>query len=487
MRYLLALVIIVAGVAGGLLAYQRLDAGPQVVLPRPHEVEVTTASGALLPGGWANTHALSLQAAGFGSVTAGIDVEVRHAGARFKDIPTISSPDPGQVAANCTTCVNGAPAVTVHLADGAWRMQVRLHNKQGISPWRPFKGTVRVDTVPPAIPAITSATDPNPKQTYHSSTIALAWQTSDYGSGITGYSYRLDTNPRGVAPAQVRTADSHVSLTGLNTGTYYFHVRAVDAAGNWGTESSFPVKIDVTPPGLLHLRFSAYDFNPEVTSLTVSFGVTKDAKSIHVGVYNQSNGKRVRYYRLSNLAAGRTTSVTWAGNDDSGNPVPAGTYEVYIRTTDPYGHSSVQGWRDFVINRDKIVVSLSKQNLVAYQDGNVFLTSLVTTGNKALPTPTGTFTIMQKVHPFTFISPWPKSSPYYYKPSKVKWAMLFKAGGYYIHDAPWRTAYGPGTNAETGTPGTNYTGTHGCVNVPADVAQKLFAWAPVGTVVEVVP
>jgi hypothetical protein len=25
------------------------------------------------------------------------------------------------------------------------------------------------------------------------------------------------------------------------------------------------------------------------------------------------------------------------------------------------------------------------------------------------------------------------------------------------------------------------------VNIPADVAQKLFAWAPVGTVVEVVP
>jgi lipoprotein-anchoring transpeptidase ErfK/SrfK len=93
---------------------------------------------------------------------------------------------------------------------------------------------------------------------------------------------------------------------------------------------------------------------------------------------------------------------------------------------------------------------------------------------------------MARLHPFTFISPWPKSSPYYYKPSKVQYAMLFREGGYYIHDAPWRSAFGPGTNAQLGTPGTNYTGTHGCINVPADVAKKLFFWAPVGTVVQVV-
>jgi lipoprotein-anchoring transpeptidase ErfK/SrfK len=487
MRYFFALFVIVAGVAGGLAGYKHLNAGLQVVLPKPHEIEVSTSAGQLLPGGWANTHVLSLQAAGFGSVTAGLDVEVRHAGKPFTGVPTITTPNPGAVAANCTTCVNGAPAVTVHLGDGDWHVQVRLHNKQGISPWRSYGRILHVDTVPPALPAITSATDPDPKQTYHASTVAVAWQTSDYGSGISGYSYRVDTTPNGDAPTHVRTTDTHVSLTGLQTGTYYFHVRAIDAAGNWGGTSTFPVKIDVTPPGLDHVRFSAYDFNPQISPLTVSFGVTKAAKSIHVGVYRQNDGKLVRFYRLADLPVGRTTSVTWAGNDSAGRAVPSGSYEVYVRTTDKYGHSAVQGWRDFIINRDRIVVSLSQQRLVAYEDGKVFLSSLVTTGNKALPTPTGTFSISEKVHPFTFISPWPKTSPFYYKPSKVHYAMLFRSGGYYIHDAPWRTAFGPGTNAQTGTPGSNYTGTHGCINVPEDVATRLFAWAPIGTVVQVVP
>jgi lipoprotein-anchoring transpeptidase ErfK/SrfK len=36
-------------------------------------------------------------------------------------------------------------------------------------------------------------------------------------------------------------------------------------------------------------------------------------------------------------------------------------------------------------------------------------------------------------------------------------------------------------------PGQNYTGTHGCVDVPAPVAAWLYAWAPVGTIGQVVP
>ena len=94
---------------------------------------------------------------------------------------------------------------------------------------------------------------------------------------------------------------------------------------------------------------------------------------------------------------------------------------------------------------------------------------------------------IQKGLEFPSTLPWPKTSPFYYKPSKVAYAMLFREGGYFIHDAPWRSAFGPGTNAQTGTPGSNYTGTHGCINVPANVAQELFSWVRLGTVVQVVP
>ena len=99
----------------------------------------------------------------------------------------------------------------------------------------------------------------------------------------------------------------------------------------------------------------------------------------------------------------------------------------------------------------------------------------------------GVFPILAKYSPFTFVSPWPPGSEYYYPPATANYALLFDNRGYYVHDAPWRSAFGPGTNTSVGTPGQNYTGTHGCVNVPLAAEAQLFNWATIGTVVQVVP
>ncbi|GAC1480371.1 MAG: hypothetical protein PVSMB9_04970 [Candidatus Dormibacteria bacterium] len=122
-----------------------------------------------------------------------------------------------------------------------------------------------------------------------------------------------------------------------------------------------------------------------------------------------------------------------------------------------------------------IVVSLSRQALTAYQDGTAVLTSLVTTGRPALPTPPGVYHIFARYSPYKMISPWPYGSPYWYPPSWTNFAMEFAGGGYFIHDAPWRTWYGPGSNI--------YNGTHGCVNVPYGNMAFLWNWSPIGTTV----
>ena len=122
-----------------------------------------------------------------------------------------------------------------------------------------------------------------------------------------------------------------------------------------------------------------------------------------------------------------------------------------------------------------IVVSLATQSLTAYENGKVVATTVVATGRPALPTLTGTFHIKAKYTPYQFISPWPKSSPYWYASAWVKYAMLYEDGGYFIHDAPWRTVYGPGANLTNGT--------HGCVNVPLSTMSFLYKWASVGTTV----
>ncbi|TME78422.1 MAG: L,D-transpeptidase [Chloroflexi bacterium] len=113
----------------------------------------------------------------------------------------------------------------------------------------------------------------------------------------------------------------------------------------------------------------------------------------------------------------------------------------------------------------------------AYQDGNAILTTFVATGRPQLPTPPGVYRIFARYSPYKMISPWPYGSPWWYPSSWTSFAMEFAAGGYFIHDAPWRSWYGPGANL--------YNGTHGCVNVPYSPMATLWNWAPNGTTVVV--
>lgn len=126
-----------------------------------------------------------------------------------------------------------------------------------------------------------------------------------------------------------------------------------------------------------------------------------------------------------------------------------------------------------------ITLSLSLQEMVFYQDGCAVQATPTTSGRPQLRTPTGTFHIFYKMSPFTFISPWPKSSPYYYYPSVAQYVMEFAGGGYFIHDAPWESigAYGPGSQDNLAA------ASHGCVHVPSAVMQWAYSWTPNGTTV----
>jgi lipoprotein-anchoring transpeptidase ErfK/SrfK len=197
------------------------------------------------------------------------------------------------------------------------------------------------------------------------------------------------------------------------------------------------------------------------------------------------------------------TTVTVAGKDKHGKPLPKGYYFFSASATDRADNvtkvnlggisleplrpsTSATGQVLYPDDGKRIIVSLSRESLYAYDGTKLVVQTLVTTGNPNLPTPLGHFAVLQKFHPYQFISPWPIGSPYYYAPSWSQFALLFRDGGYFLHDAPWRSAFGPGTNG-AGQPGTNYGGTHGCVNIPSAPMVTLFGWAQVGTPVDVVP
>ena len=134
-----------------------------------------------------------------------------------------------------------------------------------------------------------------------------------------------------------------------------------------------------------------------------------------------------------------------------------------------------------------VVLSLARQQIEAYESGRPVLVSSVTTGQPALPTPTGASRVTKKLRDYPFVSPWPKGHRHYYKPTRVDYAIRYRAGGYYIHNAPWRPYHGYGTNVEHTDPdGVQRTGSHGCVNVPYWAMVTMYRWMDIGTVVRVV-
>jgi hypothetical protein len=127
-----------------------------------------------------------------------------------------------------------------------------------------------------------------------------------------------------------------------------------------------------------------------------------------------------------------------------------------------------------------ILVSLSQQRLVACDGSSTAYTAPVTSGRPGMETPTGTTTISFKQ------SPWlmkPEASckqgdPCWYKATQVNYVMLFRSGGYFLHDWPPQegSAFGRGTQNQR-------FGSHGCVHVPVGTLASLYNWAPVGTTV----
>lgn len=133
-----------------------------------------------------------------------------------------------------------------------------------------------------------------------------------------------------------------------------------------------------------------------------------------------------------------------------------------------------------------IVVSTENQWATMYDNGTEVYNTPVTTGGPELPTDHGIFHIYEKISPFVFHSPWPEGSPYYYPPTPIEYWMPFD-GQEGLHDASWRSNFGPGSNYAPTDLGTGYyiLGTHGCVNLPNDAASFVWDWAPVGTTVVV--
>ena len=115
-------------------------------------------------------------------------------------------------------------------------------------------------------------------------------------------------------------------------------------------------------------------------------------------------------------------------------------------------------------------VDIANQLLVYYQQGEAVLASEVVTGNTSNGnnTPTGVYYIDAKVPGKYLVGPT-------WNVWVDRWMKFTGAVG--IHDASWRSKFGGDIY--------QYNGSHGCVNLPHDVALKLYDMVDIGTMVVV--
>jgi len=109
------------------------------------------------------------------------------------------------------------------------------------------------DTTPPLNPGSLSSSSHPDATPSNDDTVDVAWSgASDGGSGLDGYSYVWDAEPATVPPSAKNANEAATSATSppLGTGTWYFHIRTRDKAGNWSATAVHlgPFVVDVTPP-----------------------------------------------------------------------------------------------------------------------------------------------------------------------------------------------------------------------------------------------
>lgn len=113
-----------------------------------------------------------------------------------------------------------------------------------------------------------------------------------------------------------------------------------------------------------------------------------------------------------------------------------------------------------------IEVDLSEQKLRAWEGDQLFLETLVSTGLPYFPTPTGEFRIWAKARATRMEG---GEGRYYYNLPNVPYVMFFENDkvpgwrGYGLHGTYWHNDFGT-------------VHSHGCVNLPTVVAQRLYSW-----------
>jgi lipoprotein-anchoring transpeptidase ErfK/SrfK len=116
-----------------------------------------------------------------------------------------------------------------------------------------------------------------------------------------------------------------------------------------------------------------------------------------------------------------------------------------------------------------IQVDLTNQYMIAWEGDVPVIESYVSTGRDQFATPPGTFYILRKVLIEDMEG---VIGGEYYHVADVPHALYFTDRGHAFHGTYWHNNFG--------TPMS-----HGCINLPLDVAERLYHWVPMGARAEI--
>ena len=125
----------------------------------------------------------------------------------------------------------GSTEVTLS-ADGTYTVDVAYRDVAGNTVV--LSDTVTLDTRAPAVTSATLTVDSWRRPKQPTGTVRATWSAAD-ANPIVGYSYVIDRTQATVPDTVIDTTRTSLHTTAATHGTWYFHLRAKDAAGRWST------------------------------------------------------------------------------------------------------------------------------------------------------------------------------------------------------------------------------------------------------------
>ncbi|MFA6215961.1 MAG: L,D-transpeptidase family protein, partial [Patescibacteria group bacterium] len=186
-----------------------------------------------------------------------------------------------------------------------------------------------------------------------------------------------------------------------------------------------------------------------------------DYEEVYNG-YSPRDKNKIKLSRLDSDSDGVPDSWEIRLGLDLLNPDSDGdSYADGVEITNGYDPNSSQPQK----LAKEIKVDLKTQTLSYYFNDTELEKFLISSGIKSMPTPTGQFTILDKVPVKNYGGP----GFNFYLPN-TKWNLHFTTGKYryYIHGAYWHHNFG-------------HPMSHGCVNVAYGNMERLYNFAQVGT------